>query len=176
MAMESEVMEDDSSRAHEVKERVRQGKINRDEFAKIMRELRRTGKKIVEPPRSNISESARNALMTADLTMSAGSSTFTALEDWDGRDITFAGGKGVDTGRDSDMAPMAQGLLRRRGMRGRKVRVDHVGGGVRGSPLRESGGEGRSRRRSAGRIFGSPCMLQGSITDLRGSGGLGRQP
>ena len=109
--MESEVMEDDSSRAHEVKERVRQGKINRDEFAKIMRELRRTEKKLVEPPRPNVSESARNALMTVGLTMSAGSSTFTALEDWDGRDIRFAGGKGVDTGRDSDMAAMAQGLL-----------------------------------------------------------------
>ena len=168
-------MEDDSSRAHKVKERVRQGKINRDEFAKVMRELRRTGKNIVELPSSNVSESARNALMTAGLTMPAGSSTFTALEDWDGRDITFAGGKGVDTGRDSDMVAMAQGLLRRRGMRGRKVRADHIGGGVRGSPLRESGGEGRSRR-SSGRIFESPRMLPGSITDPRGSGGLGRQP
>ena len=39
VAMESELMEDDSSRAHEGKERVRRGMINRDEFAKIMREL-----------------------------------------------------------------------------------------------------------------------------------------
>lgn len=100
--MDSELMLDDSSKALEVEEQVRHGKMNDHQILQIMGVLRRSGKDRMETVRHNVPETTRSALVTPGLTVSATSSTLITVEAWGGKGNAAVGAGGTDSGRDPE--------------------------------------------------------------------------
>ena len=166
-------------KALEVEEQGPNGKGDDHQFLQTMGVLRRSGNIRMEAVRRNVPETTRSALMT-DLTMSATSSTVTAVEAWGGKENATVGFRGTDSPRDPEtcatqrkIRPQATifGKLCVRSVPGRKA--DQMGSGVRGSPSQDGGG-GRSRGRNPGLVESPGIYYCGSVEG--GSGGLGRRP
>lgn len=171
------MMVDDSTKALQVKEQVRRGEMNRFEFARIMDDLRRTGRDRLESRKPARGASASAAVVTAGLAISAATSSSTATERWEGRDsVVGAGARGGDRGKDQEIGlppglkrPVSSsGMLSKLGGRivaGLKIDQANTSGQVVSSPQADgvrSAGGGRDRRKSPRRGFGSPRQQTGA--------------
>ena len=183
VATDSELMLDDYLKALEVEEQGPHGKMSSHQFLQIMGMLRRSENNRMEAVRRNVPETTRSALMTPGLTMSATSSTVTAVEAWGGKDNAAVGVRGTDSPRYPEtcatwgqIRPQVStsttlGKLGGRSVPGREA--DQIGSGVLGSPSQDGGG-GRSRRGNPGLVESLGIYYCGSVEG--DSDRLGRQP
>lgn len=183
MALQSESMPGDSSKALEAKEQVRLGKISAAEFERIMEDLRRSGKDRAEPKK--VVSMAVRAGSTTTGTMATAESLPAGQTLWTGRYPSADGGSGGDPGRDpgtsalglrkhagSDVFRKLGGLGGRLGLTVSSTRSDH--GGREDSPVPEGSRstECIMRRTSPKRPVNSPRHESGLDTATTGGGSV----